>query len=126
MLSLQLKLKSGLQRVFSLSTPTGNLQTVFSLSALKASREQSLAELKATYNLSMIKDKVGNNTVDIISYEQGVLLLNDLNWHPRPVFQSYSAYNQHLLELNAKFFIGSNAPKFVIYKSIVVVLFFIV
>jgi len=43
--------------------------------------------------------------------------LNNLNLTPRPVFQSYTAYTARLLQLNAAFYLGPNAPEFVIYKQ---------
>jgi len=39
-------------------------------------------------------------SVDIISYNQGLLFAHGLLWKPRPVFQSYSCYTPKLIELN--------------------------
>jgi hypothetical protein len=63
--------------------------------------------------ISKIKD---NETVDIFSYEVYQLYINDLNWSPRPVFQSYNAYNPSLDEMNASHFRGINAPDKIIYR----------
>jgi hypothetical protein len=52
----------------------------------------------------------------VLSYEQGVVLLNHLNWRPRPVFQSYSAYTPFLLSLNGTYFASQAAPSFVLLK----------
>jgi hypothetical protein len=43
-----------------------------------------------------------------------------MEWNPRPVFQSYSAYTSYLDNLNSRHFLDSNAPDFVLYavKSI--------
>lgn len=40
--------------------------------------------------------------MDLVSYGQGVVFLNGLNYKPRPVFQSYSAYTPTLLEMNQR------------------------
>lgn len=53
---------------------------------------------------------VGNQPVDLISYSQGVLFLNDLNYKPRPIFQSYSAYTPQLLRMNELNLHSANAP----------------
>ena len=59
---------------------------------------------------------VGESTIDLIPNEVGLLILNELNWRPRPVFQSYSAYTPALLELNARAFSGPSAPEFVLFR----------
>ena len=63
--------------------------------------------------ISRIKD---NETVDIFTYEIYQLYINDLNWSPRPVFQSYNAYNPSLDEMNASHFRKINAPEKIIYR----------
>ncbi len=63
--------------------------------------------------LSKIED---NDTVDIFTYEVYQLYINDLNWSPRPVFQSYNAYNPSLDEMNASHFREVNAPEKIIYR----------
>lgn len=70
----------------------------------------------ARYDLPRIRAEVGRATVDMISYEQSLLLWNRLNWHPRPVLQSYSAYNSFLLRANASYFQGAKAPEYVLFK----------
>ncbi len=40
--------------------------------------------------------------------------MNHFNYHPRPVFQSYSAYTPDLLERNAAFYRSEQAPSFVL------------
>lgn len=39
-------------------------------------------------------------SADVISYNQGVLFAYGMQWKPRPVFQSYSAYTPGLITLN--------------------------
>src|SRR5690348_6658537 len=63
--------------------------------------------------LPLIKDTVGQDSVDILLNDQSVLLANNLNYRPRPAFQSYSAYSAKLAELNAAFFKSKRAPNWV-------------
>ena len=57
--------------------------------------------------------EIGSSSVDIVPVEAGLVILNGLNWHPRPVFQSYSAYTSALFELNRRFYAGDDAPQYV-------------
>jgi len=62
-----------------------------------------------------IKKEIGRASVDIIPWEASVLILNKLKYNPRPVIQSYQAYNQTLDQLNADKYNSANAPEYVIY-----------
>jgi hypothetical protein len=68
----------------------------------------------AALKLPWIRARVGGQRVDLLSYIQGVLFANELNWSPRPVFQSYSTYTPYLLRANAEYFRSSRAPDFVV------------
>src|SRR5262249_6118832 len=57
---------------------------------LRDRMEQLREELARRYALPRIAARVGDAPVDAFSYEQGVVLLNRLNWTPRPIFQAYS------------------------------------
>lgn len=57
--------------------------------------------------------KVGRSSIDLFTFEQGLLLLNRLNYRPRPIIQSYTAYTSVLLEKNAAFYRSDDAPEFV-------------
>lgn len=63
--------------------------------------------------LPRIARTVGDGTVDVLMNEQAALLANGLNYHPRPVFQSYSAYSGQLAKRNAEFFTSARAPEWV-------------
>ncbi len=94
----------------------GNVRTLLRPAALHDALDRREAQLDATCQLPRIKALVGAAPVDIFSYEQGVLFRNRLNWRPRPVFQSYTAYTPYLMRANADFYAGNRAPAFVIYK----------
>jgi len=62
-----------------------------------------------------VLNKVGNNTIDSYPWNTQVLLENKLNFTPRPVFQSYTAYTRELENKNFEFYNSDKAPKFVLY-----------
>lgn len=61
-----------------------------------------------------ILNKIGNKTVDVFPWDAAFVLENKLNYAPRPVFQSFSAYTPYLAELNYKYYL-QHAPEFVLY-----------
>ncbi len=99
------------RRVQLLST---NLTSVFAPQVHRDVLEADLAKARERHALPHVRAAVGDAPIDMVSYEQGVLFLNDLHYRPRPVFQSYSAYTPYLLQLNAAFFRGDRAPEFVL------------
>jgi hypothetical protein len=64
-----------------------------------------------------VKEKIGNSTVDIIPLEISIAYFNNLNYNPRPVVQSYAAYNKYLDDLNYSKYISSTSPEYLIYKN---------
>lgn len=83
-------------------------------SSLRSFREAQRAERATTYSLPKIKAIVGTASTDLLSWDQGVLLLNDLNYRPRPVFQGYSVYTRDLQRRNERFILGSQAPDWIL------------
>ena len=66
--------------------------------------------------LSTIAQRVGHSSIDVFNYRQGVALLNDLNYRPRPVIQSYSAYTPDLLRANLEFYRSPSRPSYVLFS----------
>jgi hypothetical protein len=66
--------------------------------------------------LPRLRQTIGNSTVDVFGQSQAYALFNDLNYRPRPVFQSYCAYTPALMELNNRAFASNAAPDFVLFK----------
>jgi hypothetical protein len=60
-----------------------------------------------------LRPMVGAETIDVFNYDQHEVLREHLNYHPRPIFQSYSAYTPALLQRNLDFYESENAPAFV-------------
>src|SRR5262249_19806593 len=52
--------------------------------------------LEDEWSLPLIKARVQDASVDVIAYEQGVIFYNQLNWRPRPVFQSHGTSTPYL------------------------------
>ncbi|MCB0310460.1 MAG: hypothetical protein KDD42_04460 [Bdellovibrionales bacterium] len=59
--------------------------------------------------------RIKNNPVDIIPWDISYIFDHNLNYSPRPIMQSYSAYDSFLDGLNSAKYSGSSAPTFLIY-----------
>ncbi len=86
------------------------------LGDLKERLDRHREQMAATHHLPRIVARVRGDSVDAFNYEQGVVLLNPLNWTPRPVFQSYSAYTPYLQALNRRFLASDSAPKYLVFQ----------
>jgi hypothetical protein len=75
-----------------------------------------LIEARSANDLPRVRAEVKNETIDVFGYEQGIALLNGLNYTPRPVFQGYSAYTAPLIAQNTAFYSSSSAPSYVLLK----------
>jgi hypothetical protein len=56
-----------------------------------------------------------DGTADIYPYRQDILLSSGLRWSPRPIVQSYSAYEPKLADINADHLLGIPAPRNVFF-----------
>jgi hypothetical protein len=56
-----------------------------------------------------------SGTFDVFSFGQPVLLMQDVAYRPRPVFQSYSVYTPELARLNAAFLASAEAPEHLLF-----------
>jgi hypothetical protein len=66
--------------------------------------------------LPLLRNRIGQSSVDMFGCEQLAVLANGLNFRPRPVFQSYAAYCLPLMEWNQAFYRSETAPEFVIFQ----------
>ncbi len=94
----------------------GNLSHTVHWTAFRRSYEDHLHDEKNKFDLPLTRGVIGNGTVDIIGYEQAVVLYNGFRYKPRPVFQSMSAYNPYLAQLNYDFFASPGAPDYAFVK----------
>jgi hypothetical protein len=94
----------------------GQAKLVLHLGSLHDRLEEYREQMASRYHMPRIAARVQGASVDAFNYEQGVVLLNHLNWTPRPIFQSYSAYTPYLQALNAGFLAGDSAPEYLIFQ----------
>ncbi|WP_165251433.1 hypothetical protein [Paludisphaera soli] len=62
-----------------------------------------------------MRRRIGDESVDVYPWETSYIWTNDLEWSPRPVFQSYCAYTPRLDQMGADHYRGQRAPKFILY-----------
>jgi hypothetical protein len=101
---------------YSISHVATTIRDLTFLSHYQAELNAALSLQKQQFQCPHINAEVGDSTVDVFGDDQGIALLNDLNYHPRPVFQSYTAYTPLLIRANANFYRSGNAPSFVISR----------
>jgi hypothetical protein len=94
----------------------GNINRALTPARTRHMLAERRADLQRTWRLPDMQATVGDAPIDMMSYEQGVLLLNGLNYVPRPVLHSYSAYTPYLLAKNAALYRSTQAPAFVLYR----------
>jgi hypothetical protein len=81
-----------------------NIRYFVSPRQMKQQREQELQQVKQRSALSDIRRDVGPSSIDFFGYEEGILLLNELNYRPRPMAGgSFNVYHPYLQEMNARF-----------------------
>jgi hypothetical protein len=57
---------------------------------------------------------IGNAKVDVFPTHVSYLLYNSLNYAPRPVIHSYSAYDPYLDSINARYIASPQSPRFLL------------
>lgn len=65
---------------------------------------------------SEIREMIGKQTVDVVPTEISLVYFNQLNYNPRPVIQSYQAYNEYLDLKNRAKYLSNNRPDWIIYQ----------
>lgn len=73
-------------------------------------------KIHPAYQDEELKALIGKSSVDILPQEISKIYFNGLNYNPRPVIQSYSAYNEYLDNLNYKKYTSDTAPEFIIFS----------
>jgi len=62
--------------------------------------------------LPRLRERAGDEPVDLMGFQQGLLLASGFEVRHRPVFQGYSAYTPALQQQNGEFFRGDGAPRY--------------
>jgi hypothetical protein len=73
-------------------------------------------EAKRISGSNELKDIIGNHTVDVLPSEVSTIYFNGLRYDPRPVVQSYSAYNTFLDSLNEQKYLSVDAPDYILFS----------
>jgi len=73
--------------------------------------EEKLLEIRKKTKMNSF-----SGTTDIYNYNQSILIASENCWSPRPVFQSYAAYNPYLLDLNNLYLHSVNAPDNILFR----------
>ncbi len=60
-------------------------------------------------------EMLSGHTMDVLPWDIAITEAYGFKWHPRPVFQSYSAYTEYLDSLNAKYFSLDSRPEYILY-----------
>ncbi len=98
-----------------------NLAALWRLDEFRAAARARDGRLKAEQALPpRFLERIGAATVDVYPWEISLAWSNDLNWRPRPVFQSYSTYTPALDMMGVRHYRGPRAPRFVIYSHVAI------
>lgn len=91
-----------------------NLDWLIAPQAQREQLEQRTQQMRLDKALPAVRARVGNDSIDLMSFEQGTLFLNDLHVVHRPVIQGYSVYTPYLQQVNADFYASARAPRYVL------------
>lgn len=97
----------------SFTSHVNYLENIFSV----PDNQQYKAILDRPTLSSEIREIIGDKSVDIMPWNINYLYFNQLNYNPRPVVQSYSAYTAYLADLNNQKYQSDSAPEFVILSN---------
>jgi hypothetical protein len=62
-------------------------------------------------------DRIGDQGVDVVTWEISYIYSNQLTYNPRPVIQSYQAYNDYLDSLNRDKYNSAESPEFILFEN---------
>lgn len=91
-----------------------NASWMFFPSAETSHVEADLARQREKSRLPRVRAAVGGASIDQFGYQPGYVLLNELNYRPRPMPISFAAANPPLLTRNEAFYRSPSAPEFVL------------
>ena len=61
-------------------------------------------------------ERIGDQSVDVVTWEISYIYSNQLTYNPRPVIQSYQAYNDYLDTLNRNKYNSVDSPEFILFE----------
>jgi hypothetical protein len=81
-----------------------NVRQLSDLPAAHRDFEKELTEQRRLHNLPLVRQEVGRQTIDLFGFSHGLLPLNGLNYHPRPMGGgAFNVYTPALMRLNRDF-----------------------
>jgi hypothetical protein len=92
------------------------LRLVSDPAELKRDLERQTSAQRESLALPKVAARVGQETIDMQGFHQGLLLLAQMNWTPRPAFQSYITFTPWLQQQNADFLAGPRAPRYLLAR----------
>jgi hypothetical protein len=93
-----------------------NVESLSGLRRLHAVYKERWGRDQASLSMPKTKEKVGDASIDVLGYEQGIALYNGFHYTPRPIFQSYLVYTSKLIMANVDFFKKETAPNYVLQR----------
>ncbi len=94
-----------------------SLSVINNVGKRKQIEEDSKKEIRKDYALDEQTVRyIRGRYVDIFPWDISLAYGYELNWYPRPIFQSYSAYTSSLDLINSQHFRGGDAPEVVLYS----------
>jgi len=93
-----------------------NTRSLVDFKARRADLDREFEQARAAAALPAVRARVGPDTIDQFGFQQGFLLLNALNYRPRPIIQSYQAYSGILAALNANYYRSAAGPTFTLAR----------
>jgi hypothetical protein len=89
---------------------------LFDPQGMRKSFAQQLFQQRLACAMPLVSARVGNESIDMLGFRPGLLLLLRMNWTPRPAFQNYITFTPWLQQRNAEFLAGPQAPRFLLGK----------
>ncbi len=80
-------------------------------------KKESLERIQVCKLIPKDLQLIDNQTVDCYPWNYAFVEMNQLNWQPRPVIQSYAAYTPWLDQQNTNHFLSEKAPQFLIWEN---------
>jgi hypothetical protein len=93
-----------------------NTQALVDPAAYGRQMQHVMSQEKRIMDLPAFRRIIGSASADVFGNYQSYAVLNGLDYRPRPVFQSYTAYTPPLMELNRRFYSSTRAPDYVLFK----------
>ncbi len=66
---------------------------------------------------SVMRELIGNSTVDVYPYNNEYIFANELNYRHRPLFQGYMTLTPKLDAMNQTYFESPNRPEFILWTA---------